>query len=301
MTKPKLIVHGGAWDIPDQYVDAHITGVRKAVETVFPRMEEGLSALEAVEYAVNILESDATFDAGRGAFLNSLGEIELDALIMDGATLDFGAVAAVKNLLHPVSLARKIMDEKDFRMLAGEGAQQFARSKGFSELQPETLLTERELKFFAQIKNDPAYRPIHSFSGSTPNDTVGAVALDNTGSLACATSTGGTPRKHPGRIGDSPIIGCGAYAENNLGAASSTGYGEAIMKVILCKTACDRLEHESSMDAACKSITILKQKGKGFGGIILLNSKGEYGFCHNTPRMAFAFAADTDVHAAIQM
>ena len=152
MTKPKLIVHGGAWDIPDQYIDAHIKGVRKAVEAVFPRMEEGLSALEAVEYAVNILESDATFDAGRGAFLNSLGEIELDALIMDGATLDFGAVAAVKNLLHPVSLARKIMNEKDFRMLAGEGAQQFARSKGFTELQPETLLTERERKFFEQIK-----------------------------------------------------------------------------------------------------------------------------------------------------
>jgi beta-aspartyl-peptidase (threonine type) len=301
MTEPRLIVHGGAWDIPDQYVDAHITGVRKAVEAVFPRMEEGLSALEAVEHAVNILESDPTFDAGRGAFLNSLGEIELDALIMDGATLDFGAVAAVKNLLHPVSLARKIMDEKDFRMLAGEGAQRFARTKGFTELQPETLLTERERKFFAQIKKDPEYRPIHSFSGSTPQDTVGAVALDKTGSLACATSTGGTPRKHPGRIGDSPIIGCGAYAENNLGAASSTGYGESIMKVILCKTACDRLEHESSMDAACKSIKILKQKGKGFGGIILLNSKGKYGFCHNTPRMAFAFAADTEVHAAIHM
>lgn len=291
--QPKLIVHGGAWDIPDEFVDDHVAGVRAAVEAIYPKLAEGMSALDAVEQAVNILEADPTFDAGRGAFLNGRGDIELDALIMDGAKLDFGAVAAVANLLHPVSLARKVMGAKDFRILVGQGAMEYACECGFEPVDPRELLTERELAFYEKIRNDESFAPIDAFSGrcgSTPSDTVGAVALDADGNLACATSTGGTPRKHPGRVGDSPIIGSGGYADNELGAASSTGYGESILRVMLCKTACDFLRTEDAMNAAARSMEVLRTRGQGYGGVIMLSPGGEYGFAHNTPRMAFAYA-----------
>lgn len=290
--KPRLIVHGGAWDIPDEFVNAHVAGVRRAVEEIHPLMEDGLSALDAVEKAVNILELDPTFDAGRGAFLNSRGDIELDAFIMDGKRLDFGSVCAVANLMHPVSLARRVMEAKDFRILAGPGAMEFARECGFQEVDPRELLTERELEFYERIRNDETFSPIDAFSGKTPSDTVGAVALDMDGNLACATSTGGTPRKHPGRVGDSPIIGSGGYADNELGAASSTGYGESLLRVMLCKTACDFLRDDTAMDAARNSMNVLEKRVQGYGGVIMLSPLGSYGFAHNTPRMAFAYADD---------
>lgn len=296
---PKLIVHGGAWDIPVAYHGHHLNGVHTAVEQVYPLLKQGMNAVDAVEQAVNILEADPTFDAGRGAFLNREGGIELDAMIMDGSTLDFGAVAAVKNLIHPVSLAKKMMASPDFRMLVAEGAQAFARTQGFEELSPEELLTKRELDFYRTIKNDAGFRPIDAFSGPLPSDTVGAVALDRDGNLACATSTGGTPRKHPGRVGDSPIIGSGAYADNTLGAASSTGYGESIMRVVLCKTACDLLRHTGAMEAAGQSINILAERGKGFGGIILIDQEGRYGYNHNTPFMAYALVENETIQSAI--
>jgi len=300
--KPRLIVHGGAWDIPDAFVDAHVAGVRKAVEEIYPLLENGASALDAVEKAVNILELDSTFDAGRGAFLNARGNIELDALIMDGKELDFGAVCAVANLMHPVSLARKVMGARDFRILAGAGAMEFAQECGFEEVDPHELLTERELTFYEKIKNDGSFTPIGAFSGQQPSDTVGAVAMDKDGNLACATSTGGTPRKHPGRVGDSPIIGSGGYADNELGAASSTGYGESLLRVMLCKTACDFLRTSDCMNAAWSSMEILEVRGKGYGGVIMLSPEGDYGFAHNTPRMAFAYADDdgqTQAHIKI--
>jgi beta-aspartyl-peptidase (threonine type) len=295
-------VHGGAWDIPDEFADAHVAGVRQAVDQIYPLLQNGLSALDAVEKAVNILETDPTFDAGRGAFLNACGDIELDALIMDGQALDFGAVAAVTNLMHPVSLARKVMGAKDFRILVGGGAMQFARECGFKEVDPRELLTDRERDFYEKIKNDENFTPINAFSGACPSDTVGAVALDASGNLACATSTGGTPRKHPGRVGDSPIIGSGGYADNQLGAASSTGYGESILRVMLCKTACDFLRTDTPMDAASLSMDVLRTRGHGFGGVIMLSPDGAYGFAHNTPRMAFAYADDKgDTRAQINI
>ncbi|BCS89383.1 isoaspartyl peptidase/L-asparaginase [Pseudodesulfovibrio sediminis] len=290
--EPRLIVHGGAWDIPDAFVDDHTAGVRTAVDTIYPLLKNGLSALDAVEQAVNILEADPTFDAGRGAFLNAKGDIELDALIMDGNTLDFGAVAAVANLLHPVSLARRVMTAKDFRFLVGEGAMQYARECGIAEVDPRELLTERELDLYEKIKNDESFSPIRAFSDAMPSDTVGAVAMDAEGNLACATSTGGTPGKHPGRVGDSPVIGSGGYADNQLGAASATGYGESILRVMLCKTACDFLRTDTPMQAAENSMDILKSRGHGYGGVIMISPEGHYGFAHNTPRMAFAYADD---------
>lgn len=289
--KPKLIVHGGAWNIPDEFIEAHIRGVRKSASIIFPKLLEGMSALDAAEAAVNILEEDPTFDAGRGAFLNEIGEIELDAMIMDGRNLNFGAVAAVQNLLHPVSVARKVMEETEHCFLVGKGGTKFAQKMGFEILNPEELLTERELKFFYEIKNDPNFKTHLPFEFQ-PRDTVGAVVLDKNGNLAAATSTGGTARKMVGRVGDSPIIGAGAYAENGLGATSATGWGESIMKVLLSKTVCDNFTQYSAMKAAEKGIEKLQNKVNGLGGIIGIDFRGEYAFAHNTPKMAHAYAKE---------
>jgi beta-aspartyl-peptidase (threonine type) len=285
---PKLIVHGGAWNIPEEHVPAHLHGVRKAIAATYPKLEGGCSALDAVEMAVNILEADPTFDSGRGAFLNERGEVELDAMIMDGRDLSLGAVAALQNILHPVSVARKVMEETEHCLLAGAGALIFAKKMGFEELPPQSLLTGRELEFFEQIKNDPNFKTHQPFADG-PRDTVGAVALDAQGNLAAATSTGGTARKLVGRVGDSPIPGAGGYADNELGAASTTGWGESIMKVLLAKTVVDAFGRMTSLEAAAHGISILQNKVGGLGGVIGIDRRGHYAFHHNTPKMAFAY------------
>ncbi|MDZ7332672.1 MAG: isoaspartyl peptidase/L-asparaginase [candidate division KSB1 bacterium] len=290
--KPALIVHGGAWSIPAEFEAAHLAGVTCAIAEIFPQLQKGMTALDAVEAAVKILEKDPTFDAGRGAFLNARGEIELDAMIMDGSTLRFGAVAAVQNILHPVALARMIMESTEHCFLVGKGAQLFAQQMGIELLPVERLLTERELQFYEQIKNDPSFHCYQPFEPH-PNGTVGAVAFDIYGHLAAATSTGGTPRKLPGRVGDSPIVGAGAYADDQLGAASATGWGESIMKVLMTKTACDLLADVSARDAAQTAIEILGQRVNGWGGIILIDRNGQYGFAHNTSKMAFAYMEES--------
>lgn len=287
--EPRLIVHGGAWNIPDELESDHIKGVQRAVAEVYPKLQNGISALDAVEEAVKILEQDASFDAGRGAFLNAKGEIELDAMIMDGATLNFGAVAAIRNILHPITVARIVMENSEHCLLVGSGAQDFSQQMGISQLNPTELLTSRELSFYEEIKNDPDFTTKKPFEISKKG-TVGAVALDRKGNLVAGTSTGGTPRKLPGRVGDTPIIGAGTYADNQCGAASATGWGESIMKVLLSKTACDYLKVRNAEDSAKLAIQVLKQRVKGLGGIILIDKNGNYGFAHNTSKMAFAYA-----------
>lgn len=293
MMIPKLIVHGGAWNIPDEFVQAHLDGVEAAILQTYPFLKEGMSALDVVEKAVNILEADPTFDAGRGAFLNEIGEIELDAIIVDGSTLNFGAVAALKNILHPVSVARKVIEETEHCLLVGAGALSFAKQIGFEEHSPEALLTEREIEFYHKIKQKEDFKTHHPFA-DLPMDTVGAVALDVYGNIAVATSTGGTARKLSGRVGDSPIIGSGAYADNQLGGVSATGWGESIMKVVLSKRVCDLFEHYNAMEAAKLGIQYLSEKVDGLGGIIGIHKNGTYAMAYNTPRMARAYVDDRE-------
>ncbi len=289
MTKVSLIVHGGAWNIPEELEADHIEGVRQAVAEVFPRLSDGLPALDAVEAAVRVLEEDPTFDAGRGSCLNALGEIEMDAIIMDGSSLNLGAVAAIQNVLHPVTVARLVMERSEHCLLVGAGAQSFARKMGVRQLSARELLTPRELAFHAEIMSDPSFTTRKPFEPS-PMGTVGAVAMDRWGNLAAATSTGGTARKLPGRVGDSPLVGAGAYADNLCGASSATGWGEAIMKVLLSKSACDLLRDHSAEEAAQMAVDLLQQRVQGLGGIILVDRLGNYGFAHNTDKMAFAYA-----------
>ncbi len=286
--QPRLIVHAGAWDIPKEQEAEHLAGIRRAVSEVFPRLEAGMPALDAVEAAVRVLEEDPALNAGRGAVLNARGEIELDAMLMDGKELRVGAVAAVRNILHPVSLARAVMERSEHCFLVGQGALEFARTLGIPEVDPQELLTERELIYYREHVQGNGHCTAAATFGAVPADTVGAAAMDLQGNLAAATSTGGAPGKLPGRVGDSPLVGAGAYADNQTGAASATGWGEYIMRVVLTKTACDLLTDLSAQEAARAAIAVLEQRVHGLGGLIVIDRHGNYGFAHNTPKMAFA-------------
>ena len=287
--KPAIIVHGGAWDIPDSKVEAHIKGCHTAVEQGWTVLDEGGSAIDAVQSSVVSLEDNPTFDAGRGAFLNIEGEVELDAMIMDGTTLDVGAVAAVKDIRNPVLLARKVMDASEHVLLVGEGARKFAEIVGTCTCRTEDLLVGRELHRYQKLKEDKAFKTRSVFE-DTKRGTVGAVAIDSKGKLAAATSTGGTPKKLSGRVGDSAIVGCGTYADNTLGAVSATGWGETIMKVVLAKTICDLMGLGFDSKSAIKEgIAILGNRVNGLGGAIGISPQGVVGWAFNTPKMAYAY------------
>jgi beta-aspartyl-peptidase (threonine type) len=293
--KPSLIVHGGAWDIPNEAVRACNEGCRNALGAGWSILASGGSALEAVEAAVIALEDDPFFDAGFGSHLNADGRVECDAIVMDGATLRAGAAAGLQRLKNPIRLARKILEECPHMMLAGEGAERFANASGLELCKPEELVSEAEREAFLRCSKDE-HAAIHHRGHE--QGTVGAVALDSEGRLFAATSTGGTCCKLPGRIGDSPLIGCGCYADRQAGGVSCTGYGEAIMKIVMAKTAVDFLRRDSSNEeekravaqqAVQQAVQLLAERGRGTGGLILLDRFGTPAFAFNTPRMAYGF------------
>jgi L-asparaginase / beta-aspartyl-peptidase len=297
-TNPVLVVHGGAWDIPDTMVEAHLNGVRNASAAGWRVLERGGSALDAVEEAIVVMEDDETFDAGRGSFLNRDGKVQLDAFIMDGATLRGGGVGCVERLRNPVRAARKILSDSPHVYFVAEGAERFAAQHGIALCRNEDLVIPREVErlrgYQAQTSSDGSSDGNDLFAPAIPHDmlshdTVGAVALDRDGNIAASTSTGGTLNKAPGRLGDSSLIGCGCYADNQSAAASTTGWGEPIMKLVLAKWAADRVESGNLPEwVAQEAMNYLKQRLNGHGGIILLDAKGRLGIAHNTPRMAWA-------------
>ncbi|MFQ5694585.1 MAG: isoaspartyl peptidase/L-asparaginase, partial [Terriglobia bacterium] len=239
-SKLALIVHGGAWEIPDDTVEACRAGCRRARERGGAvRAQEG-SALDACQQAISELEDEAVFDAGMGSHLNRDGRVQLDAILMDGRTLKAGAVAAVERIRNPVQLARLVLERSPHLMLAGPGAELFAVEQGLSLCNPSELVVAREVEGWYKHKQ-AVEAGSEAVAPEKQLGTVGAVALDAQGNLAAGTSTGGTTLKYPGRVGDSPLIGCGCYADNQAGAVSSTGHGESIMKVVLAKAACDLL------------------------------------------------------------
>ena len=304
--------------MPDDMVDAHIHGVNNALATGWRVLEHGGTALDAVEEAVVIMEDDETFDAGRGSFLNRDGKVQLDALIMDGATLRAGGVGCVERLRNPVRAARKILSESPHVFFVAEGAERFAAEHGIELCQNEDLIIPREVERLREyqakvratreLSNSPDARemghPMGSemFEGahdpSISHDTVGAVALDRNGNIAAATSTGGTLNKAPGRLGDSSLIGCGCYASNESAAVSTTGWGEPIMKLVLAKWTADRISAGNLPEwSALEAMNYLKQRLNGHGGIIVLNPEGHIGIAHNTPRMAWAVCDRKGVRA----
>lgn len=294
MVKPIILVHGGAWAIPDELVEAHLAGVRRAIAAGWAVLERGGSSVEAVEAAVVVMEDDDTFDAGRGSFLNSDGVVQLDAMIMEGATLRAGGVGCVERIRNPIRAARRVLEDSPHLYFVGQYAERFAAEHGIQLCDNSELIVEREREHLkhaqAQVQlNVPAEFVGADRSALSSHDTVGAVALDSQGNIAAATSTGGTLNKTPGRIGDSSLIGCGCYADNASAAVSTTGWGEAMMKLVTGKWACDRVAAGVTPDnAAAEALANLKQRLNGHGGMILLDAKGNYGISHNTPRMAWA-------------
>jgi L-asparaginase / beta-aspartyl-peptidase len=306
--KPSLIVHGGAWDIPDEAIDACKAGCERALEAGWSVLNNGGSALDAVQAAVMVLEDDPVFDAGFGSHLTLDGYAECDAIVMDGTTLRAGSVAALRRTRNPIRLARQVLENCPHMMLVGEGAERFAADQGLELCAPEELIAEAERDAWLKCRNSKHAAAHHR---GHEQGTVGAVALDREGRLFAATSTGGTCCKLPGRVGDSPLIGCGCYADAEVGGVSCTGYGEAIMKVVLAKTATELLRHPVGTDpspspairpklsmpdipalAAREAVSVLARRTQATGGLILLDRKGNPGFAYNTPRMAYGYVAD---------
>jgi beta-aspartyl-peptidase (threonine type) len=319
-----LIVHGGAWDIPDDEVAPHLAGCRRALAAGWEALTNGRSALDAVEIAVRIMEDDPTFDAGVGSVLNRDGLVELDAAIMDGATLRSGTVAAVRGIRNPISLARRVL-ESEAALLVGRGAERFADTVGIERCADEDMIVPRERARWEELCRLAAYRTPDAFQRPPgevaglrgivaggdhapdqpglriqhPGDTVGAVALDRYGNLAAAVSTGGTPFKLPGRVGDTPLIGAGLYADVQTGGCASTGWGESIIKVLLAKTATDFLgAGYAPVEAARAAIERLEQRVHGLGGVILIDVRGRVGYAFNTPRMAYAYRVEGGAEVA---
>jgi beta-aspartyl-peptidase (threonine type) len=298
---PVLLVHGGAWAIPDELVEAHLNGVRKAVEAGWHTLETGGSALDAVEEAVVVMEDDEAFDAGRGSFLNREGKVQLDALIMDGKTLRAGGVGCVEHIANPVRAARKVLSESPHVYFVAEGAERFAKEHGIPLCKNEDLVIPRELERLRAFQSSAAKDKQDLFAPEISHDTVGAVALDCDGNIAAATSTGGTLNKAPGRLGDSSLIGCGCYADNESAAASTTGWGEPIMKLVLAKWAADRVASGNLPQwVAAEAMNYLQDRVNGHGGIILLDAQGRFGLAHNTPRMAWAVRAGHNSESGIE-
>jgi beta-aspartyl-peptidase (threonine type) len=297
--------------MPDDMVEAHLHGVRNALAAGWSVLERGGAALEAVEEAVVIMEDDDTFDAGRGSFLNRDGKVQLDALIMDGATLRAGGVGCVERLRNPVRAAQKILSESPHVYFVGEGAERFAAEHGVELCKNEELVIAREVERLREYQmrqavtgsgdQVPATDGNDLFAPTISHDTVGAVALDRAGNIAAATSTGGTLNKAPGRLGDSSLIGCGCYADNLSAAVSTSGWGEPIMKLVLAKWTADRVSAGNLPEwAAQEAMNHLQQRLNGHGGIIVLNAQGQFGIAHNTPRMAWAYRTTKKQDAGIE-
>jgi beta-aspartyl-peptidase (threonine type) len=266
----RLIVHGGAGTFAGGRFDAARASVKSACNAGEALLGRGAPALDVVEMVVALLEDDPIFDAGHGSYPNAAGEVEMDAILVDGATLRFGAVAAIRNVANPVRVARRVMDETPHCLLVGAGATNFAREQGFA------FVPDAEL---ASTSSGP----------STNTGTVGAVALDNAGRIAAATSTGGIKVKIPGRVGDSPLIGCGAIAEDGIGGVSATGEGEKLMQVMMSRTVLDFLKSGLDAQAACDAaVRELSARVNGHGGVICVDAHGNVGHAFNTPHMAWA-------------
>jgi beta-aspartyl-peptidase (threonine type) len=290
-----IAVHGGAFDIPVAERDRFREGCLAAARAGWRALHDGGTALDAVEAAVRDLEDSGIFGAGRGSALSEEGVIELDAGMMDGERLAVGSVASVVGVPHPITLARRVL-ESPFAVFTGAGAKRFAEQTGVETCDPAELASDAERAIWADRVRNPDPDWVGTLFG---RDTVGAIALDRAGNLAAGTSTGGMPFKPPGRVGDSPFIGAGLYADNETGAVSTTGHGERIIPVVLAKRAADLMgEGLDPQEAAERALATLARV-RGVGGLISMNRQGRVGVAWNTPAMAHAVRpAGSDVFRA---
>lgn len=282
-----IIVHGGAGNIPDASRAAHAAGIRQAVTAGYEMLALGASALDAAQTAVMLLEDLPAFNAGRGSCLTSAGTIEMDAGLMDGRDLRVGAVASIGGVAHPIHVARLVMDKSDHILFSGAGAEAFAQAQGVPSVPLTALLTESRQQELEQMGAADTAQPARSGEAA---DTVGAVALDEQGNVAAACSTGGMSLKKPGRVGDSPLPGCGYYADNQVGGCVTTGWGETIARVVLARRALEALERGLDPQAAAQAaLTFLAARTAGWAGLIVLDRQGQVGAAFNSMRMTHAW------------
>ena len=288
MLRPALIIHGGAGSAPPELCAAQRAGCATALAAGWKVLWAGGGALDAVCAAVAVLEDDAAFNAGLGSCLTAAGTVEMDAAVMEGSALRAGAVAVVRTVRNPVRLARAILEQGRHVLLAGPEAETFARAHGVETCAPEALVTEAQRQRWRERQ--------------APLGTVGAAAVDGNGHVAAATSTGGISGNLPGLVGDSALIGAGTYADDRLGAASATGEGEAIMRIVLTKSVVDALRDGNAPAlAAHYGIRLLGERTAASGGIVVVDALGRLGYASNTPHMTFGYMrpdfADYVVHA----
>ena len=281
-----IIVHGGAHAVPAEKNEAHRTGCIQAANAGAAILENSGTALDAVEAAIRVLEDDPTFNAGFGSVLNAEGEVEMDAALMEGEHLQAGAVASIRGVRHPISVARKVM-ETEHLLLSAAGARKFAVQREAELCDPAEMVHEEQRREWEASKK---------VRGS---DTVGCVALDMRGNFAAGTSTGGMMHKMPGRIGDSPLIGLGLYADNSAGGVSMTGDGESIMRLALAHRVINSMHHGADADrAAEEAIAVMVRKVGGEAGCIVIDRHGQVGQAHNSANLPCAWRT-SDMPAAV--
>ncbi|XP_077615758.1 isoaspartyl peptidase/L-asparaginase isoform X1 [Crocuta crocuta] len=297
---PVIVVHGGgASNISKDRKERVRQGIIRAATEGYKILKDGGSAVDAVEGAVTFLEDDPEFNAGCGSVLNVNGDVEMDASIMNGKDLSAGAVSAVQGIANPIKLARLVMEKTTHCFLTDQGAAKFAAAMGVPTVPKEQLVTERNVKRLEKEKHE---------KGASKSDceknlgTVGAVALDRNGNVAYATSTGGIVNKMVGRVGDTPCIGSGGYADNDIGAISTTGHGESILKVNLARLTLFHVEQGKTLEeAADLSLGYMKAKLKGLGGLILVSKAGDWAVKWTSASMPWAAAKDGQLHSGIDL
>jgi beta-aspartyl-peptidase (threonine type) len=296
----KLVIHGGAGVIRRGLLNGEQerelrAGLEAALEAGAKILAAGGAALDAVEAAAKMLEDDANFNAGRGSVFTYEGSNEMDAAIMEGARRNAGAVTGATATKNPITLARAIMERSPHVFLSGEGADQFSREQGLEQAGLEWFATPERRRQLEEMKESEH----HYFDAELKYGTIGAVAVDGDGHVAAATSTGGLTGKRWGRIGDSPLIGAGTYADDRAGAVSATGAGEYFIRAAVAHEICARIRHgESARQAADAVIADVAALG-GSGGVIVVTPKGEAAWAFNTPGMYRGVAGPEGKRVAI--
>jgi beta-aspartyl-peptidase (threonine type) len=278
-----IVVHGGAKTIDAALFARNRSGCARAAEAGAAILRVGGTSVEAAEAAIRVLEDDPVYNAGFGSVLNEDGDVEMDAAIMDGTDLALGAVAGVRRVRNPIRVARAMLPALPV-LLAGEGAERFAIEQGIALCDPQDMISPERL----------------ASENSKAHDTVGCVAIDAQGHIAAGTSTGGLPGKHAGRIGDSPVPGCGLYADDHLGGAAFSGDGESILRTMLAAHVMHALGNSSADAAAAKAIEKLGRVG-GEAGAIVIDRAGRIGIAHNSDHFALGLHASwlADAQGAI--
>lgn len=303
-SKITLVIHGGAGTITKASMTpekekAYKEALNLALQTGYDILKKGGTSLDAVEATVRVMENSPLFNAGKGAVFTNEGKNEMDAAIMDGKTMNAGAIASVTNIKNPISAARAVMEKSEHVMMIGAGAEKFAKEKGLEIVDPSYFYTETRFKQLQNIKDKEKTELDHSSdttgTSSTENiyvegkkfGTVGAVALDAYGNLAAATSTGGMTNKRYGRVGDVPIIGAGTYADNNTVAVSATGHGEYFIRSVVAHDIAALMEYKNyTVKKAANEVVMDKLvKRGGEGGVIALDKNGNFAMPFNSAGM----------------